>query len=507
MIVAIANIVLAIIALVRESRLAAFAGTTGTADAFMLALYLPDLVGNTVLAGGITFAAVPVLSTYRANGDPEGFKRTLGATTGLLLMLTLALSALGWFAAPFLIARVGAGLSEATRSLTGMLFSCLLPGVPFFVLTALFNSALYVLGRFAFPAFGPVVQNLVFLSGLLFLAPILGVEILAISFTIGTVAMFLLQLLPLMKSGHLDMPTADWTDPGLRGIVHKSWPVMAGILLTQPGGIVEKMLASNLVEGSIAGLSYAFKLSQFPIWVFAAAIGTVIFPALALSAGERDFLQFRRVLTEGLVLTMFICLPFTVVFVILGRPIVSLLFQHGAFDINSLGLTSSVLSTYALGLGAQGLAYLFLRAFYSLGDMITPMNVAVVSTIVTVASDMFFVRRWGLPGLGLGTSIGTIVQAMALGHFLSRRVGYLGRGIVHSIWRIGVASFSLAAMAYFLNRLLLRRVEGLDLPTKVWRVGLVLGIGGLVYIAICLALRVPKVRMFWPEVRPGIRSE
>lgn len=501
--VAFANITLAIVALIRESRLAAFAGTTGTADAFMLALYLTDLLGNIVLAGGITFAAVPVLSAYHANDDLMGFKRTLRATTGLVITVGVMLLAAGWFVAPLLVARIGVGLPRVTRDLAGLLFSYLISSVPFFILTAVFGSALYVLGRFAFPAFGPVMLNLVFVFGLMFLAPTLGVGALAFSFVGGTVAMFLLQLVPLWRSQHFSLPTIDLQDPGLRSILRKSWPVMAAIILAQPGSAIEKMLASRLVEGSIAGLTYGFKLSQFPVWVFTAAIGTVVFPALAASVEKKNVVQFKEILNDGLVLTAFISFPFTIAFAVLGRPIVSLLFQRGAFNIDSLNLTSGTLSAYALGLGAQGFVYLFMRASYSLGDTVTPLKAAAIATAAMVSSDVLFVRQWGLPGLGLGASTGAIVQAVILSHLLSKKIGSLGVGLLHSAWRIGLACLSLAGVTYFLGISLLHHVEELDILAKVWRVGLVLGMGAAVYLATCLALKIRELQTLWSAAQAG----
>lgn len=490
-VVALANVMLAVMALVRESRLAALVGTTETADAFMLALYLVDLVANTILAGGITFAAVPVLSDYRARGDAGGFRRTLGAATGLVIAITLALCVAGWFVAPSLVGQVGAGLAGGARDLARSLLGYLLPSVPFFGLAALFSSALYTLERFAFPAFGPVVLNLVFLLGLA-LAPVLGVKALAIAFTLGTVAMFVMQVPALARSGFLGAPTASWRDPGLASMVRKSWPVMAGILLVQPGGVVERMLASKLAQGSIAGLSYAFKLSQFPVWVFSAAIGTVIFPALAMSAGRGDLLRFKTILTQGLTLTMFVCLPFTATFVVLAGPIVSLLFQYGAFGADSIRLTSGVLRTYALGLTAQGIAYLLVRALYSLGDVTTPMKVAAVSAAVTVVSDVFLVRRWGLPGLGLGASVGAVAHATMLGWFLSRRVGFPGKEVLRSAWRICLASSLLAAGVHSLSGCLFQDIGVRSLPVRVLLVGVVLAAGVLVYLAACYVLKLQE---------------
>lgn len=502
LVVILGNVTLALLALVRESRLAAFAGTTGTADALVLALYFPDLVGNIVLAGGITFAAVPVLSAFWVNRDMAGFRQTLRATMGLVIAITVALAAAAWFAAPFLVNSIGVGLSGSTRDLTGLLLGYLLPGIPFFVLTALLSSALYVQGRFVFPAFGPVVLNLVFLVGLVFLAPIFGVQVLALFFTMGTVAMFLLQLAPLSRSGYLGMPVIDWRDPGLRNIVRQSWPVMAAVLLSQPGGVVEKILASKLIEGSLAGLGYAFKLSQFPIWVFASALGAVIFPDLAACAERKDIAGFRRVLGEGLVLTAFISFPFTAAFLVVGRPMVSLLFQQGAFNIDSLDLTSGVLSTYAVGLGAQGFVYLFVRAFYSLWDMVTPLKAAVVSTVVTVIADVVLVSRWGLPGLGLGASAGAITQAVMLAYLFSRRAGSPRLG--HSLWRIGLACLAMAGTMYFSGKLLLNHVETLTLPAKAWRVSLVLGTGAVVYGAACGVLRIKELQPLWSAAGAGV---
>ncbi len=497
-IVVLANIALAGTALVRESRLAAFVGTTEAADAFLLALYLVDLAANLVMAGTITFAAIPVLSRYLAAGNCEGFRRTLAAAVGLVGAVTLALSVAGWSAGPLVIGRVGAGLARETRDLARVLFGYLLPSVPFFGLAAMFSSALYALERFATPSFGPVALNLAFLLGLA-LAPTLGgLRTLAISFTLGTGVAFLMQMLAMARTGFLRAPTARWRDPGLQTILRRSWPAMAAILLMQPGGLVEKLLASTLGQGGIAGLGYAYKLSQFPVWVFSAAIGTVLFPRLAAAVGERDTARFRAMLIQGLSLTMFVCLPFTVIFVLLAAPMVSLIFQYGAFDSGSLHITSGVLRTYALGIGAQGAAYLFVRALYSLGDTAAALRAAAVSAVVTVASDVVLVHRWGLAGLGLGASVGAVAYVAVLGRVVSKRIGSVVRDLAPFAWRALLATSALGLVTYVFGKSLLCDLGQLEAAARTARVGLALASGALVYLGLCYALRLPGLPALVP---------
>lgn len=426
------NLILAAVALFKDVFMASYLGTSSQADAFLLAYFLPDTVGNNLLASSLGIACVPVFSRlFVAN---EHYRLNKSITVIILYFMVFSVLLLIFFslASKPIINNLGTGFSEYTRSLCTELFMIILPIIVAFPMITVGTSVLQVSNRFNIPALAPVLFNLVLLIGTLYvyLLPVpiqQGVYLLAASVLIGVIVMLALIWLAIRKYrikvlvwprfSELIRPAGD-----IREILRIFFPYLLILLSSQIVFTVERYLASKLEVGSIAGLNYAFRLAQFPLWVFVAAVSTVAFPSMSKATGLGHAEELKETLGKSLFLVFIVTLPLTVCLFFLRVPIISMLLQRGSFDDTSVKITAGILAGYTLTIVSQGIVLICLRAFLAIGRIFIPLLAVLISSGLTILFDYLLVDIIGSAGLGYGAAIGALVNSVALFYLINREL-------------------------------------------------------------------------------------
>jgi putative peptidoglycan lipid II flippase len=195
----------------------------------------------------------------------------------------------------------------------------------------------------------------------------------------------------------------------------------------------------------VSYLYYADRVVEFPLGVFAVALGTAVLPSLSRQAAAGLSQDFIATLNYGLRLTMFICLPAMTGLLLLARPLITVLFARGEFDWAAVEATTSALWSYGLGLWAFAALRVILPAFYALKDTKTPVKVGAVILVINLAAGLLLMRLWQHSGLALATSISSALNLLALLWILRRKLGPLGlRQIAHSLLLITLACLIMA---------------------------------------------------------------
>jgi peptidoglycan biosynthesis protein MviN/MurJ (putative lipid II flippase) len=213
-------------------------------------------------------------------------------------------------------------------------------------------------------------------------------------------------------------------------------PYLLIILASQSVLYFERYLASLLDEGSVSGLNYAYRLAQFPNWVFAAAIGTVILPAMSKSQGLGNTHEMQSMFDKSLRWILILSAPVSILLYGLREPIVSIFLQRGAFDAVSMGLTTDVLKGYSLAIVAQSIAIIGLRVFIASGKMFFPLFSFFFSSTVNIIADLFLINHLGLSALGYGAAIGAIINAVLIIYGLKNNLGLNIRSTVVSLFKV-----------------------------------------------------------------------
>ncbi|MBX5477272.1 MAG: murein biosynthesis integral membrane protein MurJ [Clostridia bacterium] len=432
----------------RDAALAAVFGASATTDAFFIAQTIPQVLFATVAAGlGTTF--VPVYTQRRREAGPEAAKRSTDAIFTAVVAVTAMLAAALWVFAPSVVSVVAPGFGGPARELAVHLTRIMLPSMLFLALATVSTAALQAHEQFTLPAMIGIPYNVVLVASILGLGTRAGIDIVGWGVVAAVAAQWLLLVPAMRRIGFRYRFSWNWRDPALARTLALTTPVVVATGASQLGFVVDRMLASLLPSGRIAALSYANRLYGLPTGVFVAAIVTVAFPLLAQRAAARDFDGLRAALRRGLRLMIAFLTPVTVALIVLRRPLVQLLFQHGAFTAGDARQTAFALGYFALGLVPLGAAQLLQRAFFSLQDTRTPMILGVAGVAVNVAADLALVGPLAQGGLALGTSLNVAFQAAGLLWVLRRRLQHIGgRELVLTSVRAVAAG---AAMALVLS--------------------------------------------------------
>ncbi|MBL7205470.1 MAG: murein biosynthesis integral membrane protein MurJ [Desulfobacteraceae bacterium] len=415
-----------ILGLIRDMVLARFFGSGMAADAFFVALRIPNLLRRLFAEGSLTIAFIPVFTEYLATKTRKDAFEFARIVLTLLALILVVVTLLGVLFSPWIvrIQAFGFGASGVKYDLTVLLTRITFPYIFFISIVAFFMGVLNSLRHFAAPAAAPILLNVGIIGAAYLISPycpepIIGV---AVGVLIGGILQVGLQIPWVLKNGLTLIPRWNPGHPAVRKIGLLMLPAIFGSAVYQLNSYVVTLLASFLAEGSVSWLYYADRLVQFPLGVFAIAISTAALPSLSTQAANKDLKYFEDTLNHTMRLVLFITLPFVVGLIILGRPIIRVLFERGAFDAFSTMMTNRALVFYALGLWAFSGIRVMVSAFYALQDTKTPVKVAVAALVANLILSLVLMGPLKHGGLALALSLASTLQFCLLVFFLKRKI-------------------------------------------------------------------------------------
>jgi len=491
-------------------------GANRIADAYNLANTLPNMVYELLLGGVLTSVIIPVLVKAQHDDDDDGVaytQRLLSWATAGLGVATLLVV----LAAPLLIALFGG--TPSFRSLATLWATLLLPEIFFYGIGAMFSSVLNIRHVYGWPAWAPVLNNLITIAAVLLFLVVPGpgnlttgnitntqVLVLGVGTTLGIVAQALILLVPLRRSGFLwqwrfrSRPNEAGRMAEFRTLA--TW-VLGYVAVSQVGVFAINRVA-NQHAGGVTTFANADLLFQVPYGILGVSLLTALMPRMSRSAARGDEAALLDDMRLGTRLSAVALVPISVGLIVLGPAFTSVILL-GRFTYDGARLVGIALAAGAFGLLPFALVMLQQRVFYAMRDARTPtlINVAMVATKVAVlvfASSMFTTSRSVIISLTVATSLSYVAGGVA-GHVLLRR-------------RFGLISFRPVARAVGWISLA-SAVGGVAAWLVVWSVGhlfgegrlsslvaLVVGgaVGGLVMIGVALRLPLPEVH----EIRNSI---
>lgn len=410
-----------VLGFVRDMVIARMFGASAGADAFFVAFKIPNFFRRLFAEGAFSQAFVPVLANTKENKSKEAVRVLVGAITFRLGLILLALTIFGVLGASLWMSVFAPGFRSDPEkfALATDMLRLTFPYLMLISLVALSSALMNTYNRFAVPAFTPVWLNLVLIGCAIWLSPLLDVPVMALAWgvLIAGVVQLAFHLPFLWKMGLLPKPTRQY-DPGVSEVKRLMLPALFGVSVAQINLLVDTILASFLVSGSVSWLYYSDRLMEFPLGVFGVALATVVLPGLSKKAANSDWAGFKKDLDFALKLVMLIGLPATVGLVLLAQPLLVTLFFYGEFTANDVNMASMSLMAYALGLLGFILVKVLAPAFYARKDMKTPVKIAVVALISNIVLNLLLIGPMAHVGLALATSITAFLNAGLLYYFL-----------------------------------------------------------------------------------------
>ncbi|MGC3999650.1 MAG: murein biosynthesis integral membrane protein MurJ [Anaeromyxobacter sp.] len=490
-----------VLGLVRDQLFATLVGANRWSDAFVVAFRIPNLLRDLFAEGALSSAFVPVFADAHRNRGPEAAHRLGNALVALILLVVGAVVLAGVAFAGPLVALIGPGQAADQALLAARLARIMMPFLLLVSLSAAAMGMLNAQGRFTAPALAPALFNLgalavgvaLWLSGQ---PPERAVVGWAFGTLLGGALQLAAQVPALRRAGfrlRLPRTRAGLGDQGIRRILRLMGAAVVGLSATQVNIVVNTAFASHEV-GANTWLQMAFRLMQLPLGVFGVAIATVAGAAVAQRAAARDLPAVKQTLGSALRLLAFLNVPSAVGLMVLSRPIISLIYEHGRFGAADTDATARALLFYAVGLYAYSGVKVLAPAFYALDAARVPVMASVAGMIANVTLNLLLYPVLGFAGVALGTSLAAAVNFGVLLWAWRRRHGSLaGAGVVPQLSRVLLASGVLALAAWGAHRGLAAL-----LPDRTVRNQLALAFGpilagGLAYLAAARMLAVREL--------------
>jgi putative peptidoglycan lipid II flippase len=488
---------------IRETLIAAKFGSGMETDTFFVALSATGLI-TTLIGGAITTTFIPILSEIEAN---EGKKSKINHANNMLNIITfisIILSIFAWLFSPLTIRIIAKGFEGEQFKLAVTLTRIGVPMIMFSGVIGSLTGFLHSEQMHLSSAAKGLPLNFVYIFFLLFLSSTFGIKGLMVAAVVATIFQLIIQIPEAKKAGFKYKFIFDIKDKYIKKIFYLSIPVLIGVTIDDLNVIVDRTLASDLLEGSISALNYANKLNGLIMGVFVSAITTVIFPLLAKESNSDNISSMKNIMGYGVNLILLITIPATVGLVVLATPIVQVVFERGAFTPNDTIMTSSALVFYSLGLIATSLRSLIIRVYYSLQDTKTPMVNGGLSVGLNIILNLIFVRFMAHAGLAFATSISNTAATILMFYGLKKKIGSLGtKAYITTFVKSGLASVVMGVVAYFAYNIL----YGLFGISKLYNLFSLLasvGLGVVVYVVLCYIFGIYELRYMVDKVKIGL---
>lgn len=443
-----------LLGLVRNIVVAQQFGTGREYEAFVAALTVPDLVFQVLAGGAVGSAFIPVFKDYFARDDDGGAWHLTSQLMTLALLVTIPVSIVLALLARPLTELVVPGWDAESKDLTATLMRIMLVSPAIFAVSGFATSVLNSFQRFALAALAPIMYNASIIVGAILFRH-LGIEGVAIGVAVGSGLHLLIQVPGLLAVGMRYRPGIDLRSPGLREVIRLMGPRMIGLGVIQVNQLVNVVLASYLLIGSLGYLNVAWLMMMTPL-VLAMGVSTAVFPTLAEESARDANEAVRDVFVLSLRTILFLTIPMAVGLVTLGEPLIRLLFERGEFTAESTRFTHFALTFYAIGLAGHATVEIVDRVFYALHDTWTPVLAASLAFIINLAGGltlMWTPLNYG--GLALAGSIAALAEAALLLWLVRRRVEALDLGpVLRSLGRTVAASLLMGAIVAMLPRML-----------------------------------------------------
>ena len=406
----------------RDVMMAAFLGTGPVAEAFLIAFSLPNMFRRFFAEGAFNMAFVPLFAKkLEANDDPHGFARDAFSALGAILVV---FSMIGTLAMPWLVWAMASGfVGDARFDLAVEYGRISFVYILFISLVALLSGVLTTLGRFTEASFVPVLLNLIFIAAM-FLADYFGWDMgLTLAWTVPVtgVAQFTFAWWWARQAGFTLTPRWPRVTPELKRLAMIAAPAVLAGGVVQINLLVGRQVAS-FTEGAVAWLSYADRLYQLPLGVVGIAIGTVLLPDLSRRLRAGDEAGGQSSYNRGTEFALALTLPSAVALMVIAYPLISVLFERGAFDANDTGSTALALAIYGIGLPAFVLQKVLQPLYYAREDTRRPFYFALISMMVNLLIAVGLLPLIGFAAAAWATTLSAWVMVAQLWHG-ARRMG------------------------------------------------------------------------------------
>ncbi|MDI6816836.1 MAG: murein biosynthesis integral membrane protein MurJ [Actinomycetota bacterium] len=495
------NILSSVLGFVRETVIAFQFGATAKTDAFLIAYIVPGAI-VTLVASSISIGFIPVFTEWRIKRGEDESWRVASAFINVLLVFLSVVALINVVLSGVYIPILSPGLASWAKDLAVDLTRLMSPVIILTGLVGISTSIMNAYRHFTYPALASSLYNIGIIGGALLLARYFGIAGLAVGMIAGTLGQLIVQSIPLRKfQGNYRLRRSDIAHPAVKRIAFLILPLAVGSIATNFSIIVNRVLASQLAEGSISALNFATLVMHLPVGIFTMAVVTVIYPALSQYVAEDNIEGLRTTFSEGLRMLWLVIVPISLALMLFSRPVIQLLFEHGAFDKAATELTSTSLMYLSIGIFAYTGTIMLFRMFSSMQDTRTPVVAGVLSMAINILLSLVLVRVLGLAGIAIANSVAANINFLLLACKLRQKLGFIdGARIAIATAKIGFSSVVTLALCWIIFTRFILQNNSMLFNYEFMQLGSIACVGAIVYIILGKALRIEelaKLRAMW----------
>lgn len=502
-VVGILSLVSRLVGLVRDRLLAGMFGAGDVLDVYYAAFRLPDLLFNLIVVGALSASFIPLFSKHYAEGKKS--ERAWELTNNILhvvLLGMMALSVVLFLAADPLSTLIAPGFSPEKRHAVAGFTRIMLSAQVLLAASMVFGSTLQGMKRFFLSSLAPVFYNVGIIVGGLLFSRSLGPVGLAWGVVLGASLHLLVQFVGARAAGYRHRWLLQPSDPDTREVIRLMGPRAAGIGLSQLVFVAYTTFATTLAAGSVTLFQFAYNIQFFPVGIIGVSYAIAAFPTFSETLAKGDKKGFLTAFSSTVRQILFFLTPLSVAFLLLRAQAVRIVVGAGAFDWPATVATADALAAFVLSVGAQSLAYVLSRAYYALRDTYTPLVLGVTGDAFGLLLAFWLAPQYGVAGLALAFSLGSLIKLVLLWVVLRQRLGTLGEStLVRTILTVSGAGL-IAAVVIQLGKQLVPVALPLTTFWSVFAQGAVAGgLGLAAYIAVCAAFKSEELQDVVVSVR------
>lgn len=470
---------------IRDVLTAQYMGAGLVADAFFVALKLPNLFRRITAEGAFSIAFVPVYTKKLEIESEEAASKFASNAFMVMLCWLSVFSVIMMIAMPYLMFLIAPGFEAGSRFDYAVEFTRItFPYLLLMSLTSLLGGVMNAHDRFAPFAFAPTLFNLSMVGALLVSGffPTVGHALSWGLFTGGVLQLILLLACARYQIGFTVRFAIPKLDSDVKRVLKLMVPAMIGAGVVHINLFADIIMASFLPEGSISHLYYADRLNQLPLGMVGIAVGTALLPMLSRAMTKQDSSESVHLFNRAMEVCLVLALPAAIALSVMPQTLIGVLFERGEFTAADTLITSQVLFCYAIGLPAYICIKVFSTAHWARHDTVTPVRISIVVTILNIVLGIIFMQYLGVVGLALGTGLVAWVQfVMHVYTLRSHPSAHFDAAFIWNMPRIVGSAALMGIVLYALCFALQSMLADSHTSVKVLALGAIIAGGGGVY--------------------------
>ena len=422
-------------------------------DIFVVVLKIPNVFRKFFAEGAFSQAFIPIYSEYLGGKDDKGSQDFLNALFGILLSALFIFTALALLFAPIFILIFAPGFyfDIQKQNLAVSLLRIMFPYLALISLVAFAAGIQNSHNKFSIPAITPLIFNLSLIGSAWLVAPKIDIPVMALAWGVllAGFLQLLFQIAPLATIKKIPVPKIDFQNPGVKKFFILILPAIVAGGIAQINLLIDTIFASLLITGSPTWLYVSDRLIQFPMGIFAIAIGTVLLPSLSKAYAQEEIQAYTEQLEHAFKLVFFLAIPSLIGLALFASPLLATIFQRGAFLWSDVQQASLSLIGFSFGLPFFMAMKVLVPAFFSRQNTKTPMLIAFLSLLINICLNYLLAFYLGLGHLGLAiaSSISAIVSVIILS-FILNRDGLISFSGILSTFSLKVLIASVALISF-----------------------------------------------------------